>query len=38
MYFHHKKARSYHAAADDIEVQEEFLKICENLTGVKFPY
>lgn len=37
-YFHHKKARSYHAAADDIEVQEEFLKICENLTGVKFPY
>ncbi|MEQ9166298.1 MAG: SDR family NAD(P)-dependent oxidoreductase [Fulvivirga sp.] len=36
-YFYHQKARPYHDLADDINVQDEFLKTCEQLTGVKFP-
>jgi NAD(P)-dependent dehydrogenase (short-subunit alcohol dehydrogenase family) len=36
-YFHHKKERSYNPAADDETLQERFLKICEQITGVAFP-
>lgn len=35
-YFYHQKARVYHDVADNIQVQDEFLKTCEQLTGVKF--
>ncbi len=36
-YFYHQKLKAHHKAADDSAVQNKFLKICEELTGVKFP-
>jgi NAD(P)-dependent dehydrogenase (short-subunit alcohol dehydrogenase family) len=35
-YFFHQKERSCNPAAIDIIVQEEFLKLCETITGVAF--
>ncbi len=37
-YFFHKQQRSNHSAADDEAVQNEFMQVCEQLTGVYFPY
>jgi len=34
-YFHHKKQSGYLEVSDDINVQEQFLKRCEELTGIK---
>ncbi|WP_185153318.1 daunorubicin C-13 ketoreductase, partial [Fulvivirga lutimaris] len=36
-YFYHQKTQAYQNVADDINVQEEFLKTCEQLTRVTFP-
>jgi NAD(P)-dependent dehydrogenase (short-subunit alcohol dehydrogenase family) len=36
-YFHHQKQRHYHPAAGDVKLQEKFLNICEEITGIPFP-
>lgn len=36
LYFHHKKQAYYLPAAGDITVQEKFLTLCEQITGVHF--
>lgn len=36
-YFHHLHQAGYLTAADDIQVQEQFLTLCERITGVSFP-
>ena len=36
-YFFHQKQRSHNADADNIQIQEQFLNLCEEVTGVKFP-
>ena len=36
-YFHHKKERSFKPDAADVKVQEKFLEVCEQLTGIHFP-
>lgn len=36
-YFHHKREEHYLPAANDIKVQEKFLAMCEQITGVHFP-
>jgi NAD(P)-dependent dehydrogenase (short-subunit alcohol dehydrogenase family) len=36
-YFFHEKERRYNADADDVGLQEEFLSVCEQITGVSFP-
>jgi NAD(P)-dependent dehydrogenase (short-subunit alcohol dehydrogenase family) len=37
-YFHHKKERSYNAIASDMMLQEKLLQLCQEITGVAFPY
>jgi NAD(P)-dependent dehydrogenase (short-subunit alcohol dehydrogenase family) len=34
-YFYQKRARPAHSAASDVTVQDEFLAVCETLTGVR---
>jgi NAD(P)-dependent dehydrogenase (short-subunit alcohol dehydrogenase family) len=34
-YFYHKKEKHHHPRADDTEVQDKFLELCEKVTGVK---
>ncbi len=36
-YFYHKQEADYRPEADDTALQDEFLAICEQLTGVRFP-
>jgi NAD(P)-dependent dehydrogenase (short-subunit alcohol dehydrogenase family) len=36
-HFHHKKVSRHRNEADDITSQENFLSVCEQITGVKFP-
>ena len=36
-YFFHKKLARHNQNADDITSQENFLSVCEQITGVKFP-
>ena len=36
-YFFHKKISKHNNQADDIASQENFLSVCEQITGVKFP-
>jgi len=36
-YFHHQKEDRYNAEADDVQLQERFLSLCEELTGASFP-
>jgi NAD(P)-dependent dehydrogenase (short-subunit alcohol dehydrogenase family) len=36
-YFHHKKEDRYNPEADDVEQQDRFLTLCQDLTGVSFP-
>lgn len=35
-YFHHKKEKAHNATANDIILQEKFLKACEEATGISF--
>lgn len=37
-YFFHKKLKHHHPDADNVEVQECFLKLCEQMCGIKFPH
>jgi NAD(P)-dependent dehydrogenase (short-subunit alcohol dehydrogenase family) len=36
-YFYHKKQRSYNVLAADWKLQDQFLHVCEEITGVTFP-
>nr|WP_294794698.1 SDR family NAD(P)-dependent oxidoreductase [uncultured Mucilaginibacter sp.] len=36
-YFHHKREARYQLKADDIAVQDQFLTICKEITGITFP-
>jgi NAD(P)-dependent dehydrogenase (short-subunit alcohol dehydrogenase family) len=36
-YFHHQKERPYNREADDLQLQERFVDLCEEITGVSFP-
>lgn len=36
-YFHHKREARYQLKADDIDVQEQFLTLCKEMTGVSLP-
>ncbi len=36
-YFHHQKERLYLRAADNVAVQEQFLTLCAQVSGVRFP-
>lgn len=36
-YFFHRKERPYNPEADDTGLQERFLSLCEEITGVPFP-
>jgi NAD(P)-dependent dehydrogenase (short-subunit alcohol dehydrogenase family) len=35
-YFHHEKETRYNPEADDVQLQERFLSLCEEITGVHF--
>jgi NAD(P)-dependent dehydrogenase (short-subunit alcohol dehydrogenase family) len=36
-YFHHKKEIDHNPEAGDVQLQERFLSLCEEITGVSFP-
>ncbi|RYZ50127.1 MAG: hypothetical protein EOP49_14695 [Sphingobacteriales bacterium] len=36
-YFHHKREFRPNSEADDVNLQERFLKVCAEITGVPFP-
>jgi hypothetical protein len=36
-YFFHQKERYYNHEADDVTLQEKFLILCKEITGVSFP-
>lgn len=36
-YFHHQKPKQYVQAAADVQVQERFLALCEQISGIRFP-
>jgi len=36
-YFHHQKESPHNPEADDVELQERFLSLCKEITGVSFP-
>lgn len=36
-YFHHQKERSFNPEAGDIILQDRFLEICKEITGISFP-
>jgi NAD(P)-dependent dehydrogenase (short-subunit alcohol dehydrogenase family) len=36
-YFHHQKVTHHNPEADDVRLQERFLSLCEEVTGVSFP-
>jgi hypothetical protein len=36
-YFHHKKESRHNSEADDAALQDAFLSMCEEMTGVSFP-
>lgn len=36
-YFHHQKERRYNPAADDVNLREKFLRLCQEITNVQFP-
>ena len=36
-YFHHQQEAKYQLKADDIQVQEQFLNLCEKISSVSFP-
>ena len=37
LYFHHQQEHHYNPEADDVHLQERFLRLCEEITGVAFP-
>jgi len=37
-YFFHQKERHYNPEADNVQLQERFLNLCEEITGVSFPH
>jgi NAD(P)-dependent dehydrogenase (short-subunit alcohol dehydrogenase family) len=36
-YFHHKEEDRYNLEADDVQLQQRFLSVCKEITGVSFP-
>ena len=36
-YFHHQQESPYNTEAEDVELQERFLKLCKEITGISFP-
>ena len=36
-YFHHQQEGRHNPEADDVELQDRFLDLCEEITGVSFP-
>ena len=36
-YFYHLKERRYNPQASDVALQEKFLRLCEDITGIPFP-
>jgi hypothetical protein len=36
-YFYHMHERQFHPAATDVDIQERFLKQCEEISGIAFP-
>ena len=36
-YFFHQKESHYNPEADDVQLQEQFLNLCQEITGVSFP-
>jgi NAD(P)-dependent dehydrogenase (short-subunit alcohol dehydrogenase family) len=36
-YFFHRKEKNYLPVADNISLQEDYLKLCEQITGIRFP-
>jgi hypothetical protein len=36
-YFHHQREANYQLRADDAGIQEQFLNLCEQISGVRFP-
>lgn len=36
-YFHHQREHHHNPQADDITLQEKFLSLCEEITGIPFP-
>jgi hypothetical protein len=36
-YFHHQKESHYNPEADDVALQERFMELCKQITGVPFP-
>jgi NAD(P)-dependent dehydrogenase (short-subunit alcohol dehydrogenase family) len=37
LYFHHEKETRYNSEADDVQLQERFLSVCKEITGISFP-
>jgi NAD(P)-dependent dehydrogenase (short-subunit alcohol dehydrogenase family) len=37
-YFHHQQESPYNSEADDVLLQERFLDLCKQITGVSFPH
>ena len=35
-YFYHKEETNYNSTADDTDLQDQFMEICEQVTGVRF--
>jgi len=36
-YFYHQKQKHYLPQADDVDLQEKFLAMCEKISGIRFP-
>ena len=36
-YFHHKQEAPYNPQADDVQLQDRFLHLCKEVTGIAFP-
>jgi NAD(P)-dependent dehydrogenase (short-subunit alcohol dehydrogenase family) len=36
-YFHHQEGSRYNPEADDVQLQERFLSLCKEITGISFP-
>jgi len=36
-YFYHQKTARYNPEADDVKLQDRFLAVCRDITGISFP-
>ncbi len=36
-YFYHQKQKKYLSDADDVKIQDKFLALCEEISGIRFP-